>query len=232
MTITTRGNKGTSLSFDEMDENFRDLRFDTNIDRVLQNGNTTTRNLTVGDLTAGDLTATSLNLTTQSVTDITVTNQLYMPNRPAFAASQDNPSSADTPAGYVDNFETVHFNVGNHFDPVTGVFTAPFDGLYHFTYQNIHSNGTNRADISLELNPVEFATDATPSQIESGDPRTIIRVRRDVDETNWNTVTFSVPVILSQNDFVVMYYHDGSSSDNDNYGAAAYWNQFAGYYVG
>lgn len=50
MTITTRANKGVSLSFDEMDENFRDLRFDTDIDRVLENGNTTTRNLTVGDL--------------------------------------------------------------------------------------------------------------------------------------------------------------------------------------
>jgi len=58
MTITSRAVKGTSLSFDEMDENFRDLRFDTNIDRVLQNGNTTARSLSVGDLTVtGTITA-------------------------------------------------------------------------------------------------------------------------------------------------------------------------------
>lgn len=52
MTITSRAVKGTSLSFDEMDENFRDLRFDTNLDRVLQNGNTTARSLTLGNVTA------------------------------------------------------------------------------------------------------------------------------------------------------------------------------------
>lgn len=59
MTLVKRSVKGTSLTFNEMDENFRDLRFDTDIDRVLENGNTTTRDLTVGDLTVGGLAYTS-----------------------------------------------------------------------------------------------------------------------------------------------------------------------------
>ena len=48
MTIVKRGIKGTALTYDEMDENIRDLYEDTDIDRVLANGNTTTRNITTG----------------------------------------------------------------------------------------------------------------------------------------------------------------------------------------
>ena len=53
MTIVKRGVKGTALTYDEMDENVRDLYEDTNIDRVLANGNTTTRNITTGTVTTG-----------------------------------------------------------------------------------------------------------------------------------------------------------------------------------
>lgn len=59
MTITLRSTKGTALTYGEMDENIRDLYEDTNIDRVLSNGNTTTRSLTVGELNIG----TSGNIT-------------------------------------------------------------------------------------------------------------------------------------------------------------------------
>jgi len=52
MTITYRNTKGTALTYDEMDENIRDLRQDTTLDRVLGNGNTTTKNLNVGSLNA------------------------------------------------------------------------------------------------------------------------------------------------------------------------------------
>jgi hypothetical protein len=50
MTITFRDQKGTSLTYEEMDENFRDLRFDTTLDRVIENGNTSNRSITVGDI--------------------------------------------------------------------------------------------------------------------------------------------------------------------------------------
>jgi len=58
MTITYRNIKGTALTYDEMDENIRDLRQDTTIDRVLENGNTTTKNISVGSINA---TAISIN---------------------------------------------------------------------------------------------------------------------------------------------------------------------------
>jgi len=58
MTITYRNTKGTALTYNEMDENIRDLRQDTTIDRVLENGNTTTKNITVGSLNATNITVT------------------------------------------------------------------------------------------------------------------------------------------------------------------------------
>lgn len=51
MTITYRLSKGVNLTYEEMDENFRDLHEDTTIDRVLENGNITNKTLTVGELT-------------------------------------------------------------------------------------------------------------------------------------------------------------------------------------
>jgi hypothetical protein len=53
MTITYRTTKGSALTYGEVDENFRDLLEDTTIDRVLGNGNSTTKDLTVGSLTIG-----------------------------------------------------------------------------------------------------------------------------------------------------------------------------------
>jgi len=39
MTLTYRSNKGSALTYAELDENFRDLQEDTDLDRVLKNGN-------------------------------------------------------------------------------------------------------------------------------------------------------------------------------------------------
>lgn len=66
MTIVKRGTKGTALTYAEMDENFRDLREDTTIDRVLENGNTTTKTLNIGTINAS---------TTIDTTTITINGQ-------------------------------------------------------------------------------------------------------------------------------------------------------------
>jgi hypothetical protein len=64
MTIVKRSTKGTALTYAEMDENIRDLYEDTDIDRVLTNGNTTTRNL----ITTGTITSTGFQTTGTSAT--------------------------------------------------------------------------------------------------------------------------------------------------------------------
>jgi len=53
MTIVKRGTKGSALTYNEMDENLRDLYEDTDIDRVLSNGDTTTREAKIGGLKIG-----------------------------------------------------------------------------------------------------------------------------------------------------------------------------------
>ena len=53
MTIVKRGTKGSALTYAEMDENLRDLYEDTTIDRVLSNGDTSTREAKIGGLKIG-----------------------------------------------------------------------------------------------------------------------------------------------------------------------------------
>lgn len=55
MTITYRQTKGSALTYGEVDENFRDLYEDTDLQRVLTNGNTATVGMTVSHLTANSL---------------------------------------------------------------------------------------------------------------------------------------------------------------------------------
>ena len=73
MTIVKRGIKGTALTYDEMDENIRDLYEDTTIDRVLGNGNTTTKNISVGTLTATNANATTVDATTVDAANVDAT---------------------------------------------------------------------------------------------------------------------------------------------------------------
>ena len=51
MTITYRQTKGSALLYGEVDENFRDLYEDTNLQRVLTNGNTSNLSMTVNSIT-------------------------------------------------------------------------------------------------------------------------------------------------------------------------------------
>lgn len=63
MTITYRNTKGSALTYGEVDENFRDLFANTDIHRVLTNGNTTNLGMTVANLTVTN----TLNVVTLSV---------------------------------------------------------------------------------------------------------------------------------------------------------------------
>ena len=83
MTITKRTDKGSALTFAEMDENIRDLREDTDLTRVLTNGSNTTLDITTsGSVYAANgnidqLLANNISTFTLSVDDsVTVENQL------------------------------------------------------------------------------------------------------------------------------------------------------------
>lgn len=56
MTITYRQTKGSSLLYGEVDENFRDLYEDTDLTRVLTNGNSTTLSMSVNAVSCNTIT--------------------------------------------------------------------------------------------------------------------------------------------------------------------------------
>lgn len=58
----------------------------------------------------------------------------------AFHASLKNHLS-NVPVNTIIKFEKVHLNKGNGYDPATGVFTAPEDGVYSFAWSFISSKG-------------------------------------------------------------------------------------------
>jgi hypothetical protein len=75
MTITKRTDKGSALTFAEMDENIRDLREDTDLTRVLTNGSNTTLDLsTTGTITADTFIGTLISANSASEIDINTIN--------------------------------------------------------------------------------------------------------------------------------------------------------------
>ena len=76
MTIVKRTTKGSALTYAEMDENFRDLDEDMTLDRVLINGNVTSRGMSVDSAHITNLSVATLlapGLGSSSITDGTKT---------------------------------------------------------------------------------------------------------------------------------------------------------------
>ena len=70
MTITLKNQKGAPLTYGELDENFRDLRFDTDLQRVLENGNVSNQSITVENITANVLNANTIVISGQSISEL------------------------------------------------------------------------------------------------------------------------------------------------------------------
>jgi len=99
MTIVYRATKGSALTFAEMDENIRDLYQDTTIDRVLGNGNTTTKSLTIGSITStGTINANIIQQNGANVvTSTSISTSLSSP--PAIGSITPNTISGTTITG-------------------------------------------------------------------------------------------------------------------------------------
>jgi hypothetical protein len=117
LTVTRRSVKGSSLTYAEVDENFRDLRFDTTLDRVLENGDSSSRNMIVGDITANTLTVSNLQ------------------NDTVFYKTRKNKNQAFSDVTEIDiRFDVVDFDT--HSGKIDDyIYEIQVDGLYEISAQ-------------------------------------------------------------------------------------------------
>lgn len=67
--------------------------------------------------------------------------RVTMPYQPAFYAMMNNTNITSTAAII---FEDVYVNIGSHYNPSNGRFTAPIAGTYHFSANFLKRNGAGR----------------------------------------------------------------------------------------
>ncbi len=73
---------------------------------------------------------------------------VLMPAKPAFHVVR---SSSMSSSGDV-TYNAEKFNIGNHMNISTGLFTSPISGIYLFTFQCVYESANGFADIYAKLN--------------------------------------------------------------------------------
>jgi hypothetical protein len=132
MTIVYRGTKGSSLTYAEMDENFRDLYQDTTLHRILSNGNVSNNSLTVGNLVANTLSLPTISFT-GSTQFIANTNPTYIPYSVNVNGTV-NATAANFGSLTTDTFTYNSMAGATHTTSVTGSVTPDFNLYTNFIW--------------------------------------------------------------------------------------------------
>lgn len=111
-----------------------------------------------GGVTMFDSLATSVTFGQSALQLTLLSGNLSMPNRPFFRASASAQASVTgTGATYTIIFGTVSRNIGSGYSGTDGIFTAPYEGNYMFTYSvrsSGNSTGNNNWQTSLRVDGV------------------------------------------------------------------------------
>ena len=133
-----------------------------------------------------------------------------MPQQPSFAAYQSQ--SVWTVSGTM-VFNSTRHNVGNHYSTSNGHFTAPVSGSYQFNFYSIYRGNHTSGWVSLYKNNARMV---------GGD---IHFTYYDLGN-NWDSVSFSQVIYLSQNDYIEMKSAQSTDWHGNN------WQCFSGYLLG
>lgn len=107
--------------------------------------------------------------------------------RPAFAAAFTNERAMPLSHGELLKFDSVNLNIGEGYDPATGYFTVPKDGIY-FVSCTIRSIENKHISAFLWKNSEKL----------------VLAYGR-----NWNTGSFGLPVNLQKGDLLFVRHDDG-----------------------
>jgi len=141
--------------------------------------------------------------------NIDASGRVTKPNQPAFFARHTT-ASAYTSA-YITNWSSVTYNVGNHFNGSTGVFTSPVAGVYQLNAMigNNYANGIGNYDVRVNNTQVAgFIFDPFASQ------------------NTWATNVLVGQVKVNANDTVRIYVNGAGYPDN------ASWTSWSMYLLG
>lgn len=132
-----------------------------------------------------------------------------MPNQPAFFARHAT-ATAYTSA-YITDWSSVTYNVGNHFNGATGVFTSPVAGIYQLNAMIGNNYATGAGNYDVRVNNVQytgFIFDPFASQ------------------NTWATNVLVGQVKVNANDTVRIYVNGAGHPDN------ASWTSWSMYLLG
>ena len=93
------------------------------------------------------------------------TGAVTIPNQPCFDVSKGNgTTSATNPIVY----NTVHVNIGSHYDTSNGRFTAPVTGRYLFYFGAIKNNSSSVARLRLRRDGTTYMNSGRELRIDDG----------------------------------------------------------------
>ena len=102
---------------------------------------------------------------TNTAMTIDSTGRILTPARPAFSGIHINSSGNTGLTGTV-IMNTASFNIGNHYDTSTGIFTVPVTGIYRYSFSGFFSNSSGGLEATNNQSTVALQTNASGSFVD------------------------------------------------------------------